>query len=54
VIAAVQNQAVLQKMIAAQMRQEAALLAHRCMMWKRNAAFGGQIRQDMSTMLERR
>jgi hypothetical protein len=54
VIAAVQNQAVMQKMIAAEMRQEAARLAHRSMMWKRNATFGRQLRQDMSTMLGRR
>ena len=54
VIAAVQNQAVMQKMIAAEMRQEAARLAHRSMMWKRNAMFGSQSRQDISTMLNRR
>lgn len=54
VIAAVENQAVMQKMIAAEMRQEAARLAHRSMMWKRNATFSGQVRQDMSTMLGRR
>ena len=54
VIAAVQNQAVMQRMIAAEMRQEAARLAHRSMMWKRNAAFTGQVRQDISTMFGRR
>ncbi len=54
VIAAVQNQAAMQKMIAAEMRQEAARLAHRSMIWKRNATFGSQLRQDMSTMLGRR
>jgi hypothetical protein len=54
VIAAVQNQAVMQKMIAAEMRQEAARLAHRSTMWKRNATFGGQVREDMSAMLGRR
>ena len=54
VIAAVQNQAVMQRMIAAEMRQEAARLAHGSMMWKRNATFSGQVRQDMSTMLGRR
>lgn len=54
VIAAVQNQAVMQKMIAAEMRQEAASLAHRTMMWKRNAMFGSQLRQDMNTMFKAR
>jgi len=54
VIAAVQNQAVMQKMIATEMRQEAAHLAHRSMIWKRNAMFGNQSRQDISTMLNRR
>lgn len=54
VIAAIQNQAVMQKMLAAQMRQEAARLAHRNMIWKRNAMFGSQLRQDMSTLLNRR
>jgi hypothetical protein len=54
IIAAVQNQAVMQKMIAAEMRQEAARLAHRSMIWKRNAMFDSRFRQDMSTMLERR
>jgi hypothetical protein len=53
-IAAVQNQAVMQKMIAAEMRQEAARLAHRSMIWKRNAMLGNQSRQDISTMLNRR
>lgn len=54
VIAAIQNQAVMQKMLAAQMRQEAARLAHRNMILKRNAMFGSQFRQDMSTLLNRR
>jgi hypothetical protein len=54
VIAAVQNQAVTQKMIAAEMRQEAARLAHRSAMWKRNATFGADVKQDMGTMLEKR
>jgi hypothetical protein len=54
IIAAVQNQAVMQKMIAAEMRQEAARLAHRSMIWKRNAMFGNQSRQDIRSMLNRR
>jgi prophage DNA circulation protein len=54
VIAAVQNQAVMQKMIAAEMREEAARLAHRSMMWKRNSMFGSQLRQDVNTMLKAR
>jgi hypothetical protein len=54
VIAAVQNQAVMQKMIAAEMRQEAARLAHRSMAWKRNATFSADTRQGMTTMLDKR
>jgi hypothetical protein len=54
VIASVQNQAVMQRMIAAQMRQEAARLAHRNMLLKRNAMFGSQLRQDMGTVLNKR
>ena len=53
-IAAVENQAVTQKMIAAEMRQEAVRLAHRSAMWKRNATFGADVRQDVGTMLKKR
>ena len=54
VIAAVQNQAAMQKMIAAEMRQEAARLAQSSAMWKRNATFGADVKQDMGTMFEKR
>jgi hypothetical protein len=52
-IAAVQNQAVMQKMVAAQMRQEAARLAHDNMLRKRNAATASRLRDNMSRMLRR-
>ncbi len=53
-IASVENQAVIQKMIAAQMRQEAARLAHQNMIRKRNAMFGSQLRNDVSNLLRTR
>ena len=54
IIASVQNQAFMQKMIAAQMRQEAARLAHQNMIRKRNAMFGGQLRNSLSNFIRRR
>jgi hypothetical protein len=54
IIASVQNQAVMQKMIAAQMRQEAARLAHQNMIRKRNAMFGNQLRNTLSDFMRRR
>lgn len=54
IIASVQNQAVMQKMIAAQMRQEAARLAHQNMIRKRNAMFGSQLRNSLSNFIRRR
>ena len=42
------------KMIAAQMRQEAARLAHQNMIRKRNAMFGSQLRNDVSNLLRTR
>lgn len=54
VIAAIQNQAVMQKMIAAEMRQQAARLANSSTMWKRNAMFSSQSRQNIGSMLNRR
>jgi hypothetical protein len=53
-IAALQNQAVMQKMLAAQMRQEAARAAHDNMLRKRNAMAGREIREGMGEMLQRR
>ena len=52
-IASVQNQAVMQKMVAAQMRQEAARIAHDNMLRKRNAATASRLRDNMSRMLRR-
>jgi hypothetical protein len=52
-IASVQNQAVMQKMVAAQMRQEAARIAHDNMLRKRNAATASRLRENMSRMLQR-
>ena len=52
-IASVQNQAVIQKMVAAQMRQEAARIAHDNMLRKRNAATASRLRDNMSRMLRR-
>ena len=52
-IASVQNQAVMQKMVAAQMRQEAARIAHDNMLRKRNAATASRLRENMSRMLRR-
>ena len=54
IIASVENQAVMQKMIAAQMRQEAARLAHQNMIRKRNAMFGNQLRNSLSDFMQRR
>jgi hypothetical protein len=53
-IAAVQNQAVIQKMLAAQMRQEAARLAHQNMIRKRNAMFGSELRREVTGMVSSR
>jgi hypothetical protein len=53
-IAAVQNQAVIQKMLAAQMRQEAARLAHQNMIRKRNATFASGLRSEVTGMVSSR
>lgn len=53
-IAAIQNQAVMQKMLAAEMRQEAARLAHDNTILKRNAMLGQELRQSMGEMLRRK
>jgi hypothetical protein len=49
-IAAVQSQAHMQKMIAGQLRQEAARLAHETMLLKRGAAFTRESRNKMTEM----
>jgi hypothetical protein len=53
-IAAIQNQAVMQKMLAAEMRQEAARVAHDTTILKRNAMLGQELRQSMGEMLRRK
>ena len=54
IIAALQNQAVMQKMLAAELRQEAARLAHDNTVRKRNAMLGKELRQSMGDMLKRK
>jgi len=49
-IAAVQSQAHIQKMIAGQLRQEAARLAHDTMILKRSAAFTRESRNKMTEL----
>ena len=45
-VATVQTQAMIQKMIAAQLRQEAALLAHRNALLKRDVVLAAQMREN--------
>ncbi len=52
-IASVKSQAMMQRMIAAAIRQEAARLAHDNTIRKRNAMFGAQFRNDVQTMYSR-
>jgi hypothetical protein len=54
IIAALQNQAVMQRMLAAELRQEAARLAHDNTVRKRNAMLGKELRQSMGDMLKRK
>ena len=49
-IAAVQSQAHMQKMIAGQLRQEAARLAHETMLLKRGASFASETRSKLTQM----
>ena len=49
-IASVQSQAHMQKMIAGQLRQEAARLAHDMMLLKRGAVFTRESRNKMTEM----
>ncbi len=49
-IASVKSQAVMQRMIAAAIRQEAARVAHDNTTRKRNAMFGAQFRNDVRTL----
>ncbi len=52
-IASVKSQAVMQRMIAAAIRQEAARVAHDNTVRKRNAMFGAQFRTDVQTMFKK-
>lgn len=51
--ASVKSQAMTQRMIAAAIRQEAALLAHDNTVRKRNAMFGAQLRDDVRTIFKK-
>ena len=51
--ASVKSQAMMQRMIAADIRQEAARVAHDNTVRKRNAMFGAQFRNDMQTMFKK-
>ena len=52
-IASVKSQAMMQRMIAAAIRQEAARVAHDNTVRKRNAMFGSQFRTDVQTMFKK-
>jgi hypothetical protein len=52
-IASVESQAMMQRMIAAAIRQEAARVAHDNTIRKRNAMFGAQFRTDVQTMFQK-
>ena len=52
-IASVKSQAMMQRMIAAAIRQEAARIAHDNTIRKRNAMFGAQFRNDVQTMFKK-
>ena len=51
--ASVKSQAMMQRMIAAAIRQEAARVAHDNTIRKRNAMFGAQFRNDMQTIFKK-
>ena len=52
-IASVKSQAMMQRLIAAAIRQEAARVAHDNTIRKRNAMFGAQFRNDVQTMFKK-
>jgi hypothetical protein len=52
-IASVKSQAMMQRMVAAAIRQEAARVAHDNTVRKRNAMFGAQFRTDVQTMFKK-
>ena len=51
-IAAVENQAMMQRMLAAELREEAAILAHTSAIRKRQADMANQFRQDTTTLFK--
>ena len=51
-IAAVENQATMQRLLAAELREEAAILAHTNAMRKRQADMVSQFRQDATTLFK--
>ena len=53
IIASVKSQAMMQRMIAAAIRQEAARVAHDNTVRKRNAMFGAQVRNDVQTIFKK-
>lgn len=52
-IASVKSQAMIQRMVAAAIRQEASRVAHDNTVRKRNAMFGAQFRTDVQTMFKK-
>jgi hypothetical protein len=54
VVASVKSEAIMQKMLAAAMRQEAARIAHDNALRKRRSALAVQLQNDMTNMLQRR
>lgn len=54
VVASVKSEAIMQKMLAAAMRQEAARVAHDNALRKRRSALAVQLQNDMTNILQRR
>ena len=51
-VAAVENQAMMQRMLAAELREEAAILAHANAIRKRQADMASQFRQDTTNLFK--
>jgi len=54
ILSSVHSQALIQRMIAAQLRQEAALLAHSTALIKRQATFTGDVNNQILKLLQQR
>jgi hypothetical protein len=54
VVASVKSEAIMQKMLAAAMRQEAVRIAHDNALRKRRSALAAQLQNDMTNILQRR